>query len=181
GMKSRPERQGRCEVAEEPDTPRPFDVRTISDLVRLMSEHDLAEIDLRWGDERIRLRRGQDVVTTMATHAPHAVPAASTPSQPPAGAAASPQPAAPEKPAKKLLEIKSPTVGTYYAQRSPEQPPFVKVGDRVTPTTVVCLIEAMKVYNDVQAECSGVVAEVCVNNKDFVEYNTVLFRVDPAA
>ena len=162
-------------MAEEPETPRPFDVRTISDLVRLMSEHDLAEIDLRWGDERIRLRRGQEVVPTVALPAPPA--AAPTP---PAPAANSPETAAaPEKPAKKLLEIRSPTVGTFYAQREPGAPPFVSVGSRVTPNTVVCLIEAMKVYNDVTADCSGVIAEVCVENKQFVEYNTVLFRVDP--
>jgi acetyl-CoA carboxylase biotin carboxyl carrier protein len=165
-------------VAEEPETPRPFDVRTISDLVRLMSEHDLAEIDLRWGDERIRLRRGQEVAHTTAAPVQPAASAA-----PPAAPAANSgeTAAAPEKPAKKLLEIRSPTVGTFYSQRKPEEPAFVKVGDRVTPATVVCLIEAMKVFNEVTADVAGVVAEVCVENKQFVEYNTVLFRVDPSA
>ena len=165
-------------MAEVPDTPRPFDVRTIRDLVRLMSEHDLAEIDLRWGDERIRLRRGQEVANAVGTQPAMALPFAPA-LQPPANTAGSPAPVQAEKPAKKLLEIKSPTVGTFYTQRDPTQPPFVKVGDRVTASTVVCLIEAMKVFNDVQAECAGVIAEMCVNNKDFVEYNTVLFRVDP--
>jgi acetyl-CoA carboxylase biotin carboxyl carrier protein len=93
--------------------------------------------------------------------------------------AATPAPAV-DKPGKKLLEIKSPGVGTFYAQREPGAAPFVTVGSRVTPTTVVCIIEAMKVYNDIQAECAGVIAEVCINNGDFVEFNTVLFRVDPA-
>jgi acetyl-CoA carboxylase biotin carboxyl carrier protein len=78
------------------------------------------------------------------------------------------------------MEIKSPTVGVFYAQREPGSPPFVTVGSRVTPTTVVGLIEAMKVYSDIQAGCSGVIAEVCVENKEPVEYNTVLFRVDPS-
>lgn len=166
------------DVAHDQETPRPFDVRTIRYLVRLMSRHDLSEIDLSWGDERIRLRRGPKVVGG----AP-ALPLASHPLPVPAAAPAAPDPApAPaqaEKGGKKLLEIRSPTVGTFYAQREPGAPPFVSVGSRVTPNTVVCLIEAMKVYNDVTADCSGVIREVCVKNKDFVEYNTVLFRVDP--
>jgi acetyl-CoA carboxylase biotin carboxyl carrier protein len=165
-------------VADDKEIPRPFDVNTIRDLVRLMSRHDLSEIDLAWGDERIRLRRGPRVVAAAAHPVAH-LPAPAAPPTPSSTAAAPAAPAQAEKPAKKLLEIKSPTVGTFYAQREPGQPPFVTVGSRVTPATVVCLIEAMKVFNDVQAEVSGVVREVCVNNKDFVEYNTVLFRVDP--
>jgi acetyl-CoA carboxylase biotin carboxyl carrier protein len=78
-----------------------------------------------------------------------------------------------------LLEIKSPAVGTFYAQKDPGSPPFVTVGSRVNPDTVVCLIEAMKVYNEINAGCSGVVAEVLVQDKEFVEYGAVLFRVDP--
>lgn len=168
-------------MADESDTPRPFDVNTIRELIRLMSRHDLSEIDLSWGDERIRLRKGGRMVATpmpsmplpatMPTIAPGAP-------QPPVTAPAVPA-ATSEAPAKKLIEIKSPTVGTFYAQREPGSPPFVTVGSRVTPTTVVGLIEAMKVFNDVPADCTGVIREVCVNNKDFVEYNTVLFRVDP--
>jgi acetyl-CoA carboxylase biotin carboxyl carrier protein len=165
-------------VADDKEIPRPFDVDTIRNLIRLMSRHDLSEIDLSWGDERIRLRRGPRVVSTSAP----VVAAAPVSAAPTAPVAASTPPAAQaEKPAKKLIEIKSPTVGTFYAQREPGTPPFVSVGSRVTPATVVCLIEAMKVFNDVTADCTGVIAEVCVNNKDFVEYNTVLFRVDPTA
>jgi acetyl-CoA carboxylase biotin carboxyl carrier protein len=70
-------------------------------------------------------------------------------------------------------------VGTFYAQPSPEAPPYVSVGSRVTPTTVVCQIEAMKIFNEIMAECSGVIREILVKNKEPVEYGTVLFRVDP--
>jgi acetyl-CoA carboxylase biotin carboxyl carrier protein len=168
-------------LPEANDKPRPFDVRTVRDLVRLMSQHDLSEIDLSEGEQRIRLRRGSKVVSAAPVVLPaaisHAGPAPGTPA--PTEKAASAAPAAAGKPAKKLLEIKSPSVGTFYAQREPGAPPFVTVGSRVSPTTVVCIIEAMKVYNDIQADCAGVVAEVCVNNGDFVEFNTVLFRVDP--
>ena len=157
-------------MADDREMPRPFDVRTIRYLVRLMSRHDISEINLAEGDMRIRIRRGPRVVQTAAPTAALApAPHAPTPT---------PTPVA-EKPASKLIDIKSPTVGTYYAQRDPGTPPFVTVGSRVNPKTVVCLIEAMKVYNDIQAEVTGVVREVCVQNKESVEFNTVLFRVDP--
>jgi acetyl-CoA carboxylase biotin carboxyl carrier protein len=166
-------------VADSSDNPRPFDVRTVRYLVRLMTQNDLSEIDLAEGDQRIKIRRGPRVITTSSAAAAPAT-ASPTPAPPPP-AAVTPQetrtPAA--VPAKNLIEIKSPTVGTFYAARDPNSPPFVQVGSKVTPNTVVCLIEAMKVFNDVQAECTGTIVEVCVKNKDFVEYNTVLFRVDP--
>jgi acetyl-CoA carboxylase biotin carboxyl carrier protein len=71
-------------------------------------------------------------------------------------------------------------VGTFYSRPKPDKPDFVSVGGRVTPDTVVCLIEAMKLYNDIKAGVSGTVKEVCVKNGDFVEFGTVLFRVDPS-
>jgi acetyl-CoA carboxylase biotin carboxyl carrier protein len=70
--------------------------------------------------------------------------------------------------------------GTFYARPNPEAPPYVSVGSRVTPNTVVCKIEAMKIFNDLEAECSGVITEICVEDAQPVEYNTVLFKVDPA-
>jgi acetyl-CoA carboxylase biotin carboxyl carrier protein len=157
--------------------PSPFDVRTIEQLVALMSKHDLSEIDLREGEQRICLRRGVPVTAaTVSTSAePASVPAASLP---PKTAEAPPaQPA----PARQLLEIKSPAVGTFYAQEKPSAPPYVTVGARVAPTTVVCQIEAMKIFNEITADCSGVVREILVKDKEFVEYGTVLFRVDPNA
>ena len=85
----------------------------------------------------------------------------------------------PEKPAKALHLIKSPTPGTFYAAASPDAQPFVRVGTRVTPTTVVCIIEAMKIFNEIQAECSGVITEIRADNQSSVEYGQVLFVVDP--
>jgi acetyl-CoA carboxylase biotin carboxyl carrier protein len=154
-------------------SPDPFDVRTIRYLVRLMSHHDLSEIDLREGTVRIRLRRG----TRMRAAAPPAPLPASTTG--PTAAPPAPTPPPPEQPGRKLLEIRSPAPGTFYAQREPGKPPLVTVGSRVTPETVVGLLEAMKIYSDITADCSGVIAEVLVTDKQPVEYNTVLFRVDP--
>ncbi len=155
--------------------PGPFDVQTIRQLVKLMSHHDLSEILLEQGNSRIRLRRGQrsKVIASapvMQTPQPAAAPA-------PTAAAT---PSAPAAPAKALHEIKSPSPGTFYNREKPEAQPYVKVGTKVTPTTVVGLIEAMKLFNEIQAECHGTVVEVCVENAQPVEYGTVLFRIDPA-
>lgn len=166
------------------DAPRPFDVKTVEHLLRLMTEHDLSEVDLKEGDERIRLRKGSAFPVGFAAPlapAHHAAPQptahqpAAPAHQPAAGQAAQPAPAA-----SKYHEIKSPMVGTFYSRPKPDKPDFVSPGSRVTPDTVVCLIEAMKLYNDIKADVSGTVKEVCVKNGDFVEYNQVLFRVDPS-
>jgi acetyl-CoA carboxylase biotin carboxyl carrier protein len=159
--------------------PSPFDIRTIKDLVALMSRHDLSEIDLREGELRIRLRRGPRglVAAAPATPSSAPAPAASTPAVP-SPAAAPPQTEESAK-ASKALTIKSPTPGTFYASASPDAEPFVRVGSRVTPTTVVCLIEAMKIFNEIQAECTGIVTEVLAENQQPVEYGQVLFRVEP--
>jgi acetyl-CoA carboxylase biotin carboxyl carrier protein len=85
----------------------------------------------------------------------------------------------PPQPQKKLIEIKSPTPGTFYARPNPDADPFVKAGSRVEPKTVVCLIEAMKLYTEIQAECTGVITEILVENAQPVEFDQVLFRVDP--
>ena len=162
---------------EAPRDPRPFDVATIKALVQLMARHDVNEIDLRDGPVRMRLLRGigslvhaDDVSPTLAPPVAHAP----TPAPPPRETT----PAA--APPRKLTEIKSPAVGTFYAAANPEAPPFVKVGDRVTPTTVVGLIEAMKLFNEVTAECSGVIEEAIAQNQQPVEFGEVLFRVNPA-
>jgi acetyl-CoA carboxylase biotin carboxyl carrier protein len=159
---------------EASDKPRPFDVQTVRYLVRLMHRYDLSEIDLQDGEERIRIRKG-----SLVRPGPVAA-AVSGPAQAPLVAHETPKPAAtPAAPSKQLIEIKAPAVGTFYAQREPGSPPYVTVGTRVSPATIVCIIEAMKVLNEIPADCSGVIQEVVAKNKDFVEYGTVLFRVDP--
>jgi len=152
-----------------------FDVRKIRRLVELMKEHDLGEIDLRQGDTRIQLRRGGA-----------AAPAASV--APPAGYALtynSPPPAGPPSPAttasaetEHLVVIKSPMVGTFYAAPDPDSPPYVKVGDHVGPETTVCIVEAMKVFNQIPAEVSGKIVVVLGENGEPVEFGQPLFKVD---
>ena len=161
-------------AAEPKNDASPFDLPAIRQLAALMSRHDLSEIDLREGNRRLRLLRGGAPVTvTPLAHAALPVAAAASPTAAPAPAV--------EKPAKALVEIKSELVGTFYSRPNPDAEPYVRVGGRVQPATVVGLIEAMKLYNDVTANCTGVIAEVLVENQQAVEFGQVLFRVDPTA
>lgn len=185
GKSREPTRKEAVVADETPKTPNagPFDVRTIKSLVALMAQHDLAEIDLRDGTQRLRLRRGGEPVyhaPVPSVSPPAAMPPAAAP--PPAGATrpAEPSPAAAASSGRKLLEIKSESVGTFYSRPSPDAASFVSVGSKVSPTTVVCLLEAMKLFSEVQAGLSGTIAEVCVENQSPVEFGQVLFRVEPA-
>jgi acetyl-CoA carboxylase biotin carboxyl carrier protein len=155
-----------------------FDVRRLRKFIALMNEHDLSEVDLRQGDQRIRLRRGPEVVSTAGV--------APVVSVPPAGAAVggvgttpSPAVALPAEEDANSNVIRSPMVGTFYSSPSPEAPPFVKVGDQVGPESIVCIVEAMKVFNEIPAECSGKIVAVLAASGDSVEYNQPLFRVAP--
>jgi acetyl-CoA carboxylase biotin carboxyl carrier protein len=148
-----------------------FDVRRVRRLVELMKEHDLSEIDIREGDTRIKLRRGSDPELTVA--APRAVASPAT-----VAAAAPTAPAEPPKDETHIAVIKSPLVGSFYAAPNPESPAYVKVGDHVGPETTVCIVEAMKVMNQVKAEVSGKITSVLVENGQPVEFNQPLFKVD---
>lgn len=155
-------------------TPYPFDVNTVERLIGLMAQHDLSEVDLHDGDSRIRLRRGAQVVTVApAAAAPVAV--APAPAATPAIPTSAPAPASDGK---KYHLITSPTPGTFYAKPSPDEQPYVKAGTKVTPESVVCKIEAMKIFNDIQAECTGTIVEVLVENAQPVEYGQALFKVE---
>jgi acetyl-CoA carboxylase biotin carboxyl carrier protein len=152
-----------------------FDVRKIRKFIELMNEHDLAEIDLRQGDQRIRVRRGPEVVSMGAVPMSAAAPAAS------AGRAAGGEAKGAEAPVDdgKTILVRSPMVGTFYPAPNPESPAFVKVGDQVGPETTVCIVEAMKVFNEIPAECSGRIVAVLAQSGEPVEFNQPLFKVEP--
>jgi acetyl-CoA carboxylase biotin carboxyl carrier protein len=151
-----------------------FDVRKVRRFIELMNEHDLSEIDLRQGDQRIRLRRGPETVTVAGAVHAMTTPAAAPASPKPGGEAAATDDAS-------SLIVRSPMVGTFYTAASPDTPPFVKVGDQVGPESTVCIVEAMKVFNEIPAECSGKIAAVLATNGQSVEYGQPLFRVTPNA
>jgi acetyl-CoA carboxylase biotin carboxyl carrier protein len=151
-----------------------FNLDKLKELIELMEKHDLTDVHLRHGAEQWRLRRGPQVVAAapaapVAYAAPPAAPA-------PAASAAAPEAVAP---ASNLLEIKSPIVGTFYSSPTPEDPVFVTAGSKVTQDTVVCIVEAMKVFNQITADISGTIEEMLVGNGDPVESGQVLFRVKP--
>ena len=155
----------------------PFDLDKLQQLVEMMEKHGLNEVHLRRGDEQWRLRRG-------AKEVPYVVPPqhsfAAAPAQPVQQASAPAAPAAAVPVAADAsavgLTIKSPTIGTFYATPAPTDPPFVTVGSVVTPETVVCTIEQMKVFNQIQAGVSGTITAVLVKSGDAVEFDTPLFR-----
>jgi len=150
-----------------------FDLKKLRQLVVLMNEHDLSEVDLRQGTIRIRLRKGGDLAG-----APVEVRQAGTTAQLPA--AGSQRPGTTPPPSEEhLVVIKSPMVGTFYASPSPDAAPFAKVGDRVGRETTVCIIEAMKVFNEIPAETAGQIVAVLVETGAPVEFGQALFKVDP--
>jgi acetyl-CoA carboxylase biotin carboxyl carrier protein len=169
-------------MAKEADNdPNVFDTSRVRQLIELMNEHELNEIDLRHGEKRIKLRRGGDQPTVIGvpsmgapmTHAPQAAPASPAPA---AASTAAPAPAADDK----AIFIKSPIIGTFYSRPKPTAGSFVKVGDTVTPDTIVCIVEAMKTFNEIPAGVSGKILEMLVKDEEAVDVNKPLFKVLPS-
>lgn len=152
-----------------------FDVDRIRRLVELMKEHDLNEIDLREERHRIRIQRGANVQMAAPQYIPAAMPAPVAAPAAPAAPATAKGPAA-DGPG--ISIIKSPMVGTFYSRANPKANAFVKVGDRVDTNTTVCIVEAMKVFNEIPAEVRGTIVAVLVEDGESVEFDKPLFKVD---
>ena len=155
-----------------------IDLKQLKALVKLMAANDLTEIDLHDAEgERVKIKRGSDPSVQVVS------PQAVAPQQPAPAAAPPPPPPPAAEPAKDadegLIPIPSPMVGTFYTASSPDAAPFVSVGATVKPDTVVCLVEAMKVFNEIKAEVSGTIQRVCVESGRAVEFGEPLFMVKP--
>jgi len=152
----------------------PFDLEKLQTLFEMMEKHGLTEVNLKRGEETWKLRRGpQETFSMVPAAAPQMAPA-------PVAAAPAPAPAPPTEAAPAADAgpvIKSPTVGTYYASPSPDDPPFVSVGSKVGSDTVVCIVEAMKVFNQIPAEMNGTITEILVKDGEAVEFGQPLFRI----
>ncbi len=163
------------------------DPEKIRRLVEMMSEFELTEISLRDGEEEIRLTRpghtpeGVVAGTGPCGHVTLPAPVMAHPAAAPGSQPTVPPTVeqSPPTPAENLPSIKSPMVGTLYLASDPQTPAFVSVGSRVTSATVVCIIEAMKVFNEIKAEVAGTVTEVLVKNEDPVEFGQPMFVVRP--
>jgi acetyl-CoA carboxylase biotin carboxyl carrier protein len=134
-------------------------LKDIKDLIALMRRNDLTELEIEQEGHRIKLKRGMEPVVTQATNAP------------------GPPPSTPAAEPKVHREIVSPMVGTFYSAATPESASYVEAGSEVTEDTVVCIIEAMKVMNEIKAETRGVIAEILVENGKPVQYGQALFRL----
>jgi acetyl-CoA carboxylase biotin carboxyl carrier protein len=153
-----------------------IDIRKLKELVRLMTTSDLTELDLRDKEEQVTIRRATAQGAPQVMH--HAAPAV----QQVAAAAAPVAVVAPVAVSEDagLLAIESPMVGTFYASPSPDKPSFVSVGGEVGPNSVVCLVEAMKIFNEIKAERSGVIAKVLVKSGQAVEFGQPLYMIKPS-
>lgn len=155
-----------------------IDIRKLKELVRLMVANDLTELDLRDDQQQVTVKRGGSEQAPIVQQ----IPVAAAPIAPAVAASA---PVAPTQPAapnedEGLIPIESPMVGTFYAKASPEKPSFVSVGDSVGEDTTVCLIEAMKIFNEIKAGQSGTVAKVLIENGDAVEFGQPMLLIKPA-
>ncbi|MFM1882085.1 MAG: hypothetical protein RJA05_494 [Planctomycetota bacterium] len=158
-----------------------IDIRKLESLVRLMVENDLTELDLKDGEETVTVKRGGKPVVVAAAPvvaapapapAPVAAPAA-TPAVAPAAAPAADDDAG-------CIAVESPMVGTFYATPGPDKPPFAQVGTQVGPDSIVCLVEAMKIFNEIKAEKSGTIHKILVKSGQPVEFGQKLFLIKPS-
>lgn len=160
-----------------------MDIKEIQQLIKFVSQNSVDEVEINRKDFKLLIKKNPAQVTTaqVVTAAPVAAPApvASAPAPAPAAAAAQTKDSAPEESNSNLIEIKSPMVGTFYRASNPESPSFVNVGDEVAPGKVVCIIEAMKLFNEIESEVKGKIVKVLVDNASPVEYDQPLFLVEP--
>ena len=155
------------------------DLKKITKLIEIMKDNGLEEIEIKHGDDKIFLKRSQPQQAAIGI--PMMRPESGFAPVGPESMGAASQSSAPQAvPATEdLVEIKSPIVGTFYATPSPDSESYVDIGSEVGPQTVVCIIEAMKVMNEIKAETSGIIVSILVTNGQAVEYGQVLFRVRP--
>jgi acetyl-CoA carboxylase biotin carboxyl carrier protein len=170
-------------MAEDPSHPnKPLDIKRVHYLVRLMRRYDLTALDVSDSSVQIRLRRrGQQAASPSPVPAPAASEVVTTSAHQvgsPAPAPAESMPTAVSA-APKTIVIESPMVGTYFSSSAPDSPPFVSVGSVVHSDTIVCIIEAMKVFTDIPAGVSGTIAAILVKNGQAVEFGQPMFRLIP--
>jgi acetyl-CoA carboxylase, biotin carboxyl carrier protein len=153
-------------------------VKDLLELLRFVSKSDFTEVTIEGPEWKVSVRRGAgEPVVVSAPATPVPVPAMSATSVAPSSEPA--KATSPEPPKKNTVYIRSPMVGTFYRAPAPEKPPYVQVGDTVQKGQVVCIIEAMKLFNEIQSEVSGKIVRILVENAQPVEYDQPLFEVEP--
>jgi len=157
-----------------------MDFKQIQELIKMINKSNIGELTIEQKDFRVTIKQKEEQITQVVQAAPSApvyaaAPAPSQPAAPAADKAKAPEAAAPSN----LITIKSPMIGTFYRKAAPDKPNFVEVGDEVAPGKVVCIIEAMKLFNEIESEISGKIVKVLVEDASPVEYDQPLFLVEP--
>jgi acetyl-CoA carboxylase biotin carboxyl carrier protein len=158
-----------------------MDIKQIQDLIRFVSKSGVNEVSIEQKDFKITIKTAQEPTVVHAT-IPTAAPVAAAPAAqalPAAAPAAQAPAAAPAADTSNYITIKSPMIGTFYRSAGPDKPMFVNVGDEISSGSVVCIIEAMKLFNEIESEVSGRIVKVLVDNASPVEYDQPLFLVEP--
>ncbi len=171
-----------------------MDLKTIRNLLKLIAENDVNEVEIEEGDFKIRVKKRPDTIMKEGSSSMYMghpqpmefhLPGGAAPASPSAGTPSSPQAPAPEPPAasgtdNNYLTVRSPIVGTFYRSPSPESEAFVNVGDTVSKGTVICIVEAMKIMNEIESEHSGKIVKILVEDGQPVEFDQPLFHIDPS-
>lgn len=153
-----------------------MDIRKIKKLIELLEESDIGELEIKEGEESVRISRGSSSMQTVSMM-PAMAPAAPMPAAAPAAAVAPAESAEPAAPASNTHSVKSPMVGTFYAASSPGATPFVKVGQQVKPGDVVCIVEAMKMMNQIEADKAGIIEAILIEDGEPVEFDQPLVTI----
>lgn len=162
-----------------------MDFKQIQELIKMVNKSNIGEVTIEQKDFKVTIRQKEDNITQVVSApaqiaAPVYAPQPAAVSQPATGTAPATEKPKTEAPASNLVTIKSPMIGTFYRKSSPDKPAFVEPGDEITPGKVVCIIEAMKLFNEIESEISGKIVKVLVDDASPVEYDQPLFLVEPA-
>lgn len=157
-----------------------MDIKQIQELVKLMNKTTIGEITIEEDGKKITIKQKKDPVQHVTTTAVASAPVHTPAAAPAAASTPAAAPAAPAAASSNYITVKSPMIGTFYRQSGPGKPIFVNVGDEVTPGKVVCIIEAMKLFNEIESEVKGRIVKVLVDDASPVEYDQPLFLVDPS-
>lgn len=154
-----------------------MDLKQIHELIKIINKSNIGEISIEDKDGKVTIKQKEEAVVTVAAPAPQVYTTAMAPA-PAISPATPPPPAAPK--ADNLITVKSPMIGTFYRRQSPDKPILAEVGTEITPGKVVCIIEAMKLFNEIESEIKGTIVKVLVEDASPVEYDQPLFLVEPA-
>jgi acetyl-CoA carboxylase biotin carboxyl carrier protein len=155
-----------------------MELKEIKELIKLVSESDVSEVEVERGDFKVSIKKVEEKTTIIQQAAAPTVQAY-VPATPVASAPAAPAAPVHTPVASNLITIKSPMIGTYYKTPSPDKPAFVNVGDEIKVGQVLCIVEAMKLFNEIESEVAGRIVKILVENSSPVEYDQPLFLVEP--